>query len=301
MKTKIDVEKLVQWAMREELPKGQSVSASPWQIVTQYCALGVRVDVSGYGDGLGFLAGDPHPDALIVAEAIRSLGDARFADRAEVLPLFGDLVGIAGGAVDAILAASFDQRGIVISHATMGTRPAWAFDESSTPRPRYVETVNARGEARVSVVVHGIDADGDTVEVQKNRGRARMRDGEYNAMMFPRCPLEWCDPVPLSVAHSRGEFVAWHMALSHLAAVLDGSLASFAVTPMATPLMPWLSPSLSTRIIFRETFARFDAVGLPLQPKRQSGGKPIESPIEAETRASYNRASREKMRRTAAI
>jgi hypothetical protein len=40
---------------------------------------------------------------------------------------------------------------------------------------------------------------------------------------------------------------------------------------------------------------------LPLQPKREAGIAPIESPIEAETRASYNRASREKMRRSAAI
>jgi hypothetical protein len=119
--------------------------------------------------------------------------------------------------------------------------------------------------------------------------------------MSPRSPLDWCDPMPLSVAHSRAEFVAWHMAMSHLVTVLDGALESFAATPIALPLMPWLSPSLATRVIFRDAFARFDTVGLPLQPKREAGIAPIESPIEAETRASYNRASREKMRRSAAI
>jgi hypothetical protein len=287
--------------MREELPKGQSVSASPWQIVTQYCALGVRVDVSGYGDGLGFLAGEPHPDALIVAEAIRALGDARFADRVEVLPLFGDLAAVAGGAADAILGASFDQRGIVISHATMGTRPKWKFDEDAKPRQMFVESINERDEVRVLPLVHGVDADGDEIAVRKNRGRARMRDGEYNAMMFPRSPLEWCDPMPISIAHSRAEFVAWHAALAHLANVLDGALKSFAPAPLALPLMPWLSPTLATRVIFRDAFARYDTVGLPLQPKREAGRAPIESPIEAETRASYGRASREKMRRSAAI
>jgi hypothetical protein len=287
--------------MREELPKGQSVSASPWQIVTQYCALGVRVDVSGYGDGLGFLVGDPHPDALIVADAIRALDTrARFADRVEVLPLFGDFAGIAGDAVGAILAASFDQRGIVLSHATMGTRPAWAF-ELPTPQQRFYEAVNKTGSVRRYPVVLGTDADGDLVMMQKNEGRARKRDGEYTWSMSPRSPLEWCDPAPLSVAHSRAQFVAWHMALSHLAAVLDGALESYAPAPLALPVMPWLSPSLATRVIFRDAFARFDAVGLPLQPKRAAGGAPIESPIEAETRASYNRASREKMRRSAAI
>jgi len=301
MKQKIDIEKLVQWAMREELPKGQSVSASPWQIVTQYCALGVRVDVSGYGDGLGFLAGEPHADALLVADAIRSLDTrARFQDRVEVLPLFGDFAGIAGDAVDAILGASFDQRGLVLSHATMGSRPAWAF-ELPSPRQRFYEARNAAGAVRCYPVVLGTDADGDVVMMQKNEGRARKRDGEYTLSMSPRSPLEWHDPAPLSVAHSRAQFVAWHMALSHLAGVLDGALESFDVLPLAVPLMPWLSSSLATRVIFRDAFARFDAVGLPLQPKRSAGGPPIESPIEAETRASYNRASREKMRRSAAI
>jgi hypothetical protein len=301
MKTKIDIEKLVQWAMREELPKGQSVSASPWQIVTQFCALGVRVDVSGYGDGLGFLAGEPHPDALIVADAIRALDTrARFEDRVEVLPLFGDFAGIAGDAVGAILGASFDQRGLVISHATMGTRPAWAF-ELPEPQQRFYEAVNRTGSVRRYPVVLGTDADGDLVMMQKNEGRARKRDGEYTLSMSPRSPIEWSDPAPLSVAHARAQFVAWHMALSHLAAVLDGALESFAPIPLALPVMPWLSPSLATRVIFRDAFARFDTVGLPLQPKREAGRAPIESPIEAETRASYGRASREKMRRSAAI
>jgi hypothetical protein len=301
VKKTIGIEKLVQWAMREELPKGQSVSASPWQIVTQYCALGVRVDVSGYGDGLGFLGGEPHADALIVAEAIRALDTrARFADRVEVLPLFGDCAGIAGDAVGAIMGASFDQRAIVISHATMGTRPAWAF-ELPSPSQRFYEAQNAAGAVRRYPVVLGDDADAHVVMMQKNEGRARARDGEYTYAMSPRSPIEWCDPAPLSIAHARAQYVAWHAALSHLATVLAAALESFAPAPLALPLMPWLSPTLATRLIFRDAFARYDTVGLPLQPKREAGRAPIESPIEAETRASYGRASREKMRRSAAI
>jgi hypothetical protein len=261
----------------------------------------VRVDVSGYGDGLGFLGGEPHPDALIVAAAIRALDThARFADRVEIEPLFGEFIGIAGDAVGAILGASFDQRGIVISHATMGTRPAWAF-ELPAPQQRFHEATNKAGAMRAYPVVLGIDADGDMVMLRKNEGRARKRDGEYTWSMSPRSPIEWHDPAPLSVAHSRAQFVAWHAALSHLATVLDGALESYAPTPLALPVMPWLSPALATRVIFRDAFARYDTVGLPLQPKREAGIAPIESPIEAETRASYNRASREKMRRSAAI
>ena len=301
MKTKIDIEKLVQWAMRDELPKGQAVSATPWQIVTQYCALGVRVDVSGYGDGLGFVAGDPHPDALIVAEAIRALDTAaRFRDRVEVLPLFGDLVGIAGDAVGAILGASFDQRGIVISNATMGKRPAWQFDLPA-PRQRFYEAQNSRGEVRAYPLVLGVDADGDLVTMSKNEGRARKRDGEYTFSMSPRSPLEWCDPMPISVAHSRAEFVAWHQGLTALAHDLAGRLSRYEPVPLALPLLPWLSPNVATRVIFRDAFARYASEGYPLAPKRRAAGKPVESPIEAESVAAYNRASREKVRRSAAI
>ena len=298
MKTKIDIEKLVQWAVREELPKGQAVAATPWQVITQYCALGVRVDVSASGGGLGFLAGDPHPDALIVGAAIRALDTfAQFEDRVEVMPLFGDLVGIAGHAPEAIMSASFDPRSIVISSATQGSRPKWRFDDPA-PRQVFVEALNERGELRAMPLVHGLDAEGYEIAIKKNRGRARMRDGEWNASMRPRSPIEWHDPSPLSVAHSRAEWVAWHGALSALALDLAGALRQYEPTPPALPLMPWLDPAPhAARVIFRDAFAAYEAKGYPLSPRRRPAGKPIESPIEAETVASYKKASREKMRK----
>ncbi|UGX89721.1 hypothetical protein G6321_00001120 (plasmid) [Bradyrhizobium barranii subsp. barranii] len=44
--------------MREELPKGQTLSSSPRQIVKQYAALGVRVDTNGHSDSPGVLSGE---------------------------------------------------------------------------------------------------------------------------------------------------------------------------------------------------------------------------------------------------
>jgi hypothetical protein len=295
----IDIEKLLHWAMREELPKGQAVTASAWDIVSQYAALGVRVDVS-YG-GLGFVPGDPHPDAIIVADAIRDLDtEARFGHRVEVLPLFGDLAAIAGDAVDAVMSATFNPRAIVISKATQGTRPKWQFDEPE-PRQVFVEARNARGEVRPMAVVHGVDADGDLIAMKKNRGRAFKRDGEYNLAMSPRSPIEWCDPAPLSIADARAEYVAWHTALATLADDLAHKLEDHLPTGPTVPMLPWLAPeTLATRMIYRDAFARFATHGLPLAPKRRAAGKPVESPIEAETRTAYARASREKMRKTPA-
>jgi hypothetical protein len=298
MKKTIDIEKLLHWAMREELPKGQAISASSWDIVSQYAALGVRVDVSrGGGDGLGFLAGDPHPDAIIVADAVRALGeDAHFEDRVEVLMLFGDLAAIAGGAVDAIMSATFNPKAIVISKATQGSRPRWEF-EMPVACQMFFEARNSRDELRTYPIVHGTDAGGDVVMMKKNRGRAFKRDGEYDLALTPRSPLEWCDPSPLTIADARAEYIAWYLALVTLANRLRGKLADHEPAHPSAPMMPWLATGAAPRVIMRDLYPTTAET-----PARRPGvGKPIESPIEAESVASYNRASRTKMRKTPTV
>ncbi|WP_022722961.1 hypothetical protein [Rhodopseudomonas sp. B29] len=300
-KKSIDIEKLVQWAMREELPKGRAVSASPWDLLMQHCALGVRVDTSFQpGEGLGFVGGDPHPDALIVAAAVRALDtEARFASYADAEVLFGEFLPIAGDAVAAITVATFDPRGVVISSAVMGSRPKWKF-ELPAPRQRFYEMPNARGEVRRHPIVLGTDAAGDVVMLKKNRGRAWQREGDYSLAMSPRSPIEWHDPVPLKVADARAEYVAWHRAMITLAHNLHGALADYQPTPPAAPALPWLTGEPASRVICGAALARFASEGRPLAPKRPAGERPTESPIKAESVASYNRASRTKIKKTAA-
>ena len=299
MKKKIDIEKLLQWAMRDELPKGQAVAASPWDMIIQFGALGVRVQTSGYGGGgLGFTPGAPHEDAIIVADAIRALGtEARFEDASEVAPLFGDIVAIAGDAVASIMVASFDPRSIVISNATMGTRPKWKFDHP-TPYQMFVQERNARDELRSAPLVHGIDADGVAIAIKKNRGRKAMREA-FDLSMSPRSPLDWQCPAPLHLGECRAEYVAWHAALVSLAADLAGKLAEFEPVAPCAPAMPWLTGEApASRIMARRDLGDVDQ-GLPLAPRRRAPGRPIESPIEAKTRAAYNLASRTKRRKDA--
>jgi hypothetical protein len=291
VKTKIDVEKLLQWALRDELPKGQAISASPWDMITRFCALGVRVDVSGHGDGLGFLGGEPHPDAIIVADAIRALDTASSVGETvdDALALFGDFAGIAHEAARAILRTTFDQRSIVMSCAAMGTRPKWQF-ELPTPKQMFAPSIGGAPRA----IVYGIDADGDLVEVRPGA------DGRYRLKARPRSPLNWCLPSPLHIGECRAEWIAWHHALNSLADSLDGALAAFDVYPVALPLRPWDEPIIESRIIKGRDLSQGD-VDPALAPRRRAAGKPIESPIEAESVAAYNRASREKVRRSAAI
>lgn len=296
MKKRIDIEKLLQWALCEELPKGQAVAASPWDVITQYCALGTRIQTGGYqGDGLGFVPGAPHEDALTVAAAVKSLATlARFDSVEQIEPLFGDMLGIAGDGVACILASRFDQRSLVISNATLRKRPSWRF-ELPTPYQMFAPVTGGRPRA----LVYGIDAEGDVVEVKQNRGRAAKRDGVYSWSMSPRSPLQWLDPSPLHVAEARGEYVSWHAGLCALAADLADRLVEFAPMPPAAPLLPWITGEEPASRILSDGEVTENLDPIVLAPKRKAVLEPVMSPIEAESVAAYARASRTKMRKVA--
>jgi hypothetical protein len=295
MKRKIDIEKLLHWAVRDELPKGRAVSASPWDVITQFGTLGTVVQTGGYGDGFGFVSGEPHGDALIVAQAVRGLDqEARFKDIEDVHALFGDLLGIAGEAPRLILGSLFDPQRLVVSYATRGTRPSWKFEPPS-PLQMFAPTMTGRPRP----IVYGTDAHGDLVELKPNRGRKAQRE-LYDVRLAPRSPLNWHDPSPLHIGECRGEWVTWHGALVRLAGELDGKLKLFDVEAPALPLLPWRDDTAPARIIKGRNLAR-PGVDHNLTPRRDRPvGKPVESPIEAETVASYARASRTKMRKIAA-
>ena len=66
-----------------------------------------HVRYTPHGHWYDGLPGEPHVDAVTVAAAIYDLDtEARFRDRIEALPLFGDLAGIAGEAVGSIMSAT---------------------------------------------------------------------------------------------------------------------------------------------------------------------------------------------------
>lgn len=278
MKKLIDIEKPVQWALRDELPKGRAVSASAWDLITQFGQLGTMIDTSrGGGDGYGFVPGAPHEDALTVAAAIERIADdARLPDSGEALGLFGDLAAIAEDCVPPLLAASFNPRGIVISRAIAGKRPPWEF-ETPTPYEMRVETLDGRGSLRSIALVHGIDADGDIVAMRPNQGRAVARDGMYSYAMAPRCPLQWNDPSLMSIGHARAEYLAWHDALSGLVDDLGDSLIEY--QPIASPArrLPWVTGQDKASRVLRPVapapvYAPEDF--LHVTPKRRAPGRP---------------------------
>ncbi|MDT4737220.1 hypothetical protein [Bradyrhizobium sp. WYCCWR 12699] len=242
MKAAIDVEKLVQWAVREELPKGRPVLAdigfaigrSPIRPGSIARSLGrtPTIDIRS----MGYVPGEPCADARRVADAIGRLDtEVRLSGRSEALRLFGELGNIvADDALIAILSSTFNPQAIVVSNAAQGKRPNWRFDPPK-PHQRFVPTAG-----RPRPLVYGIDTAGDLIELKRNEGRARKRDGEYAIALSPRSPLEWCDPSPLAVAEARAEYVAWYRAMSTLALGLAGKLDAFEPTRPTVAAMPWL-------------------------------------------------------------
>jgi hypothetical protein len=278
MKKLIDIEKLVQWALRDELPKGRTVSASAWDLITQFGQLGTLIDTTrGGSDGFGFVPGAPHEDAIKVAAAIERVADeARLPDSGEALGLFGDLAPIAEDCAASLLVASFNPRAIVISRAIAGQRPVWEF-ETPTPYPIHRQERSAAGSLRDVLLVKGLDADGDLVEMKPNRGRAVERDGMYSYAMAPRCPLQWNDPSLMSIGHARAEYVAWHGALVALAASIGDTLAEYMPTPPAARALPWVTGQIvPSRVLHPVTPA---PAYLPddfllISPKRRAPGRP---------------------------
>ncbi len=241
MKAAIDIEKLVQWAIREELPKGRPVSADigfaigrrpirPGSIARSFG----RTPTADIWS-MGYVSGEPCADARRVADAIGSLDtEVRLSSRSEALRLFGEFGSIAGDAVAAIMSSTFNPQAIVVNNAAQGKRPNWRFDAPS-PYQRFVPT-----HGRPRPLVYGIDSAGDLIELKRNEGRARKRDGEYTLALSPQSPLEWCDPSPLAIAEARAEYVAWYCAINTLALRLASKLDAFEPLRSAAAPTPWL-------------------------------------------------------------
>jgi hypothetical protein len=240
-----------------------------------YGQLGARIDTSGGVDSFGFVPGAPHEDALTISAAVSALDDVTYTSDEDVCAFFGDLLHIAGDAFGALKAANFDARSLVIAKAISGHRPPWQFDHPTPYQMKY-EFRDEADAVRERATVYGTDANGFTVMLTPNRGRAAMRDGLYNFDASPRSPLNWNDPSPLHVAHSRAEYFTWHRALVHLASTLNGKLKEYwAEQPAAKPV-PWLTGQAKpSRVLSDGLPAGVMTATLPLRPKRRAPSRPL--------------------------
>jgi hypothetical protein len=296
-KKPIDIEKLLQWVMRDELPKGRPVTADPEYLIGRPrpgTFRAPRAHTGVHDDSLGFVPGMPCDDASRVAEALRGLDNrARLADVDDARCLFGETIRpIAAEAIASLMTASFEMRTITLKHAVMGTRPAWQSDHP-VPTQLKVASRDARGWLRERPLVHGIDEDG--IVVMLLPGRTKRERQVYDLDKSPRSPINWCSPSPLDIGHMRAEYLTWYIALEHLSRELAGRLDGFEVLPPAVARRPWETGQTPDPKVLSD--GRTMRGRLALVPQRYAVGRPFESRIETQARLAKRQHTADMRRR----
>jgi hypothetical protein len=213
VKRSIDVEKLLHWAFRDELPK--STVGSDVSPMFANAALGVQVDKSGGEPGFPAAMGTAHPDAFLIERVVNDLQSIEVewpASRDLIAPEFGAMLG--EGDVS-IWRLHVPVAVYVISHARMGNRPQWSVD--AWRLRRQINSINGK------------------VRVEGLGPKSRVQEGSF-------CPLT-CEPDPREVVADRAIYGGWHHGLCQAAAALrDSPLERWIVTGPAISAAPWLYP-----------------------------------------------------------
>lgn len=222
MKKTLDVEKLLQWAYRDELPKKGMVESSPgWDHISSY---GGRIDE---GDHARFpvALGGPHPDALVVEQAVQALAKHVLIDWAEsITTLLGELIDYHVQS-QWRCGTPFSPRALVVMHARMGTRPPW----ESEP-PRLVRVIGPNGKP----VVNGVTP-----------------KGRY--LLGAHCPLRLEPSVDLIVS-GRAEYSVWRQSLDAVRESLSGwPMREYAIGGIAAASEPWLDDAEIKPRVLRST------------------------------------------------
>lgn len=272
IKTKIEIEKLLHWAYRDELSKRMTSSAEGiWDKIAED---GKRGGIDpGHGAAQRYSHfGLPHRDAEWIEKAVSSLPDATINWDREAERILGPLVNlvdprsrqavasspvrtpVAGWTTrdgrirreivdrprDVIMVRSLRTSALVTMHATMGNRPDWREDQ---PRPQMI----SRGS---KVVIVG-----------ECRGKNLYTTGSY-------CPLEYV-PSPLAIAEARADYLAWWRGLKRLVES-DLLLEDFEPLMPEAVEMPWITPDPVMTLVSPGTPRKFSK--LPLGPERKLAG-----------------------------
>jgi hypothetical protein len=221
-----DMERLLVWAVRDELPKAKPASTSAFGTIPSalsWLELGKRVQ-SSYRDPDFRLGDQPHIDAVKVGDAVAALPqDQSIADVNSVRALAPEFSLLTFLGEHQVMCRQFNLSTLVILNAVRGIRPAW---DLGTPQLQPV-----RGEQTGKVELFG-----------KSVGRCRYAEGSHSR-------IEYTDPTIAEVMDARAEYTVWRMALELLVERLRGTLTEYEPTGPSAPLAPWLSSEPQPRIL----------------------------------------------------
>lgn len=229
----IDIERLLQWAYCDELPKQRhTLEKGSWDRVSEYGERGgMAIDD---GCQLPGMLGGPHPDADVVAAAVDQLGECvvlpHWADeRARIMP---DALGLAP-VDDRFIGAGVFKRSLVITRAKLRNRPECWCDVVGTPSP----AIGRNGKPIVTLP----DVDGRP-RWSGGYGEPEIRGVTPKGDYLPNacCAVLW-EPRGDAIAFDRVEYVVWHRALGELVEILraGGKLVAWSPTGPEAPAEPW--------------------------------------------------------------
>lgn len=253
----IDIEALLAWAYRDELPKaaasdhcalGPAAPRSGWQGVSSYGALLARVACNAYGVIPFDQGGEPCADAVRVAAAVASLDACALELPDDWSPLadLGDL-GPEGAACcvraldrvslidrDGARRLKASPRRFVEKHAILGGCPDWRAETPALEPVRDIDTGRALWFVKRRFSSDGAFGEvGEEVEmvVSVNSSTSRPPADAYRKFRL--------EPDPTDAAVARAEYEVWRAALDVLVADLDGALERFDVLPSPRAWRPW--------------------------------------------------------------
>ncbi len=252
MKKMMTIEALLTWAFTEELPKVESGSVGPsaapsvWQMMFDVITLGTNIDKSpnGYGVVGHFVnIGEPHPDALVVGDAVRALADRNGFEIMSgwwPFPEWDDPHGVIRAEVDRIAQEQvFERSGklngrhivtLVTTAAILKRGPDWTAD-----RPQVV-TIKLNGKDDAWFVKRiAKDAFGRPIEYEDSGfdyRKRRPKKGAYRKYRLAK-------PIRAAVM-ARLEWQLWQSALEVLHESLSGHLSNHDLLPFSADRHPWI-------------------------------------------------------------
>jgi len=249
MKT-VTIKQLLNWAFVQELPKigapervNGAAAPSSWDVLSDVITLGTMVDKSPnmFGVVSSYIyEGDPHPDAIVVGEAVKSLEARNFSipDGWHPFPEWDDEHGLIREEVARIVEAECGRAGrmngrhivqMVTSAAILGRGPDWTVDFE----PKAV-AIAVKGNPVWFIMRQQRDRTGKVVSYEDNgfdQKKRRPRPGAYRKYRL--------DTPIRSAVTSRLEWQLWVSALESLHADLKGGLTAHDLVPFFPNRHPW--------------------------------------------------------------
>lgn len=264
---KMSIERALQWAFREELPKDEPDSRTFAPKLAQG-GNSLDVGVDNRWGVVASLAGDgpAHPDAQIIGGEVLALEGSEIGMPEGWNPL-SDL-GLTDGEAAAVLAGfrlagCMQAHDLVRKHALLRDAPVW---EAEVPERKLLKAERSGNPKWFRKVLQPyLTADNRTEyrEIETPDGfdvtKRRPHEGAYTKTAL--------DPDPKYALRDRAEYEIWRIALDVLFEALHGRLSEIVLEPSNQPIRPWESGPVEKARVLTDVHRR--GIDIAEQQKHQ--------------------------------